>query len=99
MTHNHHSPEEVDQLLFSLVTNNRKEFQTWLSENLLTKHEVLPYTNQSEYGLKQSVRDHHLETFFSKGEGRSKINLFLKNDAIDYGKRKRKNVLKGTKRP
>ncbi|GGD01975.1 hypothetical protein [Enterococcus wangshanyuanii] len=97
MTEKRYSSKEVDSLLFSLMKTNRKEFQKWLSDNLLTKHEVLSYTDQSEHGLKQSVRGHHLEAFFSKGEGRSKVNLFLKNDAIDYGKRKRKNVLKGTK--
>lgn len=98
MTKKQYSSEEVDQLLFSLSTHNRKEFQTWLNENLLTKHEVLPYTDQSEHGLKQSVRERRFEPFFSKGEGRGKINLFLKNEAIIYGKHKRKNVLKGAKR-
>ncbi|OTN84043.1 hypothetical protein A5819_003593 [Enterococcus sp. 7E2_DIV0204] len=95
MTEKQYSSEEVDQLLFSLMTQNRKEFQTWLKENLLTKHEVLEYTDQSEHGLKQSVREHWFAPFFSKGEGRGKINLFLKSEAISYGKHKRKNVLKG----
>lgn len=98
MNQSPHSKEEIIEQLDTLLQTNKQDIHAWLVENLLTKHEVLPYTNQSEYGLKQSVRDQQFLPFFSKGEGRAKINLFLKEEAILYGKNKRTNVLKGTKR-
>ena len=89
------SQESVDYLLDSICDSKKIDhFHRWLDQNLLTRHEARKYTDQSDNGIRQSIRKHLLLPFFSKGEHQSKINLFLKKDAIQYGEYKRKNVLR-----
>lgn len=91
------SSEDIKELLTNISLYHKYDLHSWLQENLLTKNEVIDYTDQSEYGLKQSVRTGNFIPFYSKGDGRGKVNLFLKSEAIEYGKQKRKNVLRGAK--
>ncbi|MBW9325257.1 hypothetical protein FG877_17195 [Enterococcus casseliflavus] len=87
------SKEDIDYLLDTICKSKKIDYlHQWLDQNLLTRHEARQYTNQSDNGIRQSIRNHLLLPFFSKGEHQSKINLFLKRDAIQYGEYKRKNV-------
>lgn len=85
--------ESFDYLLKTMTQSKKIDFlHHWLHENLLTRHEAREYTNQSDNGIRQSILNHLLIPFFSKGEKQGKVRLFLKKDAIQYGKAKKQNV-------
>lgn len=87
------SQESFDYLLETMNKSKKIDFlHHWLHENLLTRHEARKYTDQSDNGIRQSILNHLLIPFFSKGEKQGKVRLFLKKDAIQYGKEKRQNV-------
>ncbi len=87
--------EEIDYLLDKLINSNKKDYlYYWLHKNLLTRREARKFTDQSDSAIGQSIQNHLLFPFFSKGEGKGKVNLFLKKDAIQYGENKRQNVLR-----
>lgn len=79
--------EKVNEFLNHIP---REFLQEWLQTNLLTKKEARVFTEQSDTAIKQSIRTKQLYPFFSKGTGRGKVNLFLKSDAISYGKNKKR---------
>ncbi|EIA6646893.1 hypothetical protein MBU64_002561 [Enterococcus faecalis] len=85
--------ESCDYLL-NIMTQSKKidYLHHWLHENLLTRHEARKYTDQSDNGIRQSILNHLLVPFFSKGEKQGKVRIFLKKDAIQYGKEKKQNV-------
>ncbi|WZX99211.1 hypothetical protein NSQ26_07620 [Bacillus sp. FSL W7-1360] len=74
---------------------DREELQQFLMENLLTKREAMKVTRQKNSTFKQAVRDKRLNPFFRKGNGRSQVNLYLKEDAEAYCKRADKRRPKG----
>lgn len=85
--------EDLDCLLDNLSESNKQDYvRNWLQKNLLTRREARLYTDQSDSAIGQSIQNHLLFPFFSKGEGTGKVNLFLKSEAIQYGENKRKNV-------
>lgn len=81
--------QENDSLdsLFNAMTEPpfRAEFQKWLLDHLLTQNEAIEYTDQSIYGIRQSLALKALQPFYEKGKGPGKITLILKEDAIEYG--------------
>ena len=63
---------------------NINNVKTFMNENLLTKKEAMAITGQSLSAFDQSVATGKLAPFFEKGEGRSTVRLYLKEDVERY---------------
>lgn len=89
------SQEATVYLISSMINSKYNDyFQQWIHDNLLTRSEARKYTDQSDTGIGQTIKNHLLFPFYSKGDGPGKVNLFLKKDTILYGENKRRNVIR-----
>jgi len=73
---------------------NIEEIKQFISENLLTKKEAMEITGQSLTAFDQAVATGRLKPFFERGEGRSTVRLYLKEDVERYNKERIEHLKK-----
>ena len=71
--------------------NQIKEF---MNHNLLTKKEAMEITGQSLTAFDQAVQTGRLKPFFERGEGRSTVRLYLKEDVERYNQERIEHLKK-----
>lgn len=73
---------------------NIEEIKQFISENLLTKKEAMEITGQSLTAFDQAVATGRLKPFFERGEGRSTVRLYLKEDVERYNQERIEHLKK-----
>lgn len=71
-----------------------EEVKKFMNENLLTKKEAMEITGQSLTAFDQAVATGRLRPFFERGEGRSKVRLYLKKDVEQYNQERIEHLKK-----
>lgn len=73
---------------------NIEEIKEFMDRNLLTKKEAMEITGQSLTAFDQAVQTGRLKPFFERGEGRSTVRLYLKDDVERYNQERLENLKK-----
>lgn len=71
-----------------------EEIKQFMNENLLTKKEAMELTGQSLTAFDQAVQTGRLKPFFERGEGRSTVRLYLKDDVERYNQERLEHLKK-----
>lgn len=77
---------------------NLEKIKRFMNENLLTKKEAMQLTGQSLTAFDQAVQTGRLKPFFERGEGRSTVRLYLKEDVERYNQERLEHLKKYGKR-
>ena len=73
---------------------NTEKIKQFMNENLLTKKEAMELTGQSLTAFDQAVQTGRLKPFFERGEGRSTVRLYLKDDVERYNQERLEHLKK-----
>lgn len=71
-----------------------EEIKQFMNKNLLTKKEAMRITGQSLTAFDQAVQTGRLKPFFERGEGRSTVRLYLKEDVERYNQERLEHLKK-----